>query len=360
MTDGTTDAANVGMRRLRLLLVVSVIAASPVARAAPPGDPLPGLAAAPAGASPGAEASAAAGPSDERTGEPETDARIRREEAPTRRSLVLSAAGTAGIYAALYGWLSLAWFVRTTDSERFQTHDEGWFGEDTYAGGADKLGHAWGNYAMTRGVSQILAYGGWSRRGSVAVAGALSLAFFTFSEIKDGYKIEYGFSYGDMIANATGVGLGVLMELVPELDRRFDFHVSYWPSGDYLARLEADGPFNTPEDYTGQTSLVSYHLGSSEAVLRRASWAEFVDLDVGFRAINYKPVPSDGGERSQELFVGVSINLQAVADSMTGHGVGAGMLHFVTEVYQAPYTTFRVFGVERTGSPPTSLTSATP
>ena len=91
----------------------------------------------------------------------------------TRRSLVLSAAGTAGIYAVLYGWLTMAWYVRTTDADQFATHDEGWFGSDTYAGGADKLGHLWGNYAMTRGVSQILQYGGWGRRGSIATASAI-------------------------------------------------------------------------------------------------------------------------------------------------------------------------------------------
>ena len=82
-------------------------------------------------------------------------------------------------------------------------------------------------------------------------------------------------------------------------------------------------------------------------MLRRASWARFVDATIGYRAVNYKPVPSDGSERSQELFLGVSLNLQAMIDSMTGRGAGAGVLHFVTEIYQAPYTTLRVGGFDR-------------
>ncbi|MBS1120717.1 MAG: hypothetical protein H6Q90_2945 [Deltaproteobacteria bacterium] len=267
---------------------------------------------------------------------------------PTRRSLAVSAAETAGAYGLLYTWVSLAWYVRTTDSETFHLHDEGWFGRTTYAGGSDKLGHGWGNYAMTRGVSQVLQGGGWNRHGSIAVAGGLSLGFFTFSEIKDGYKKEYGFSYGDMISNAIGVGLGMVFELTPALDRRIDLRISYLPSSDYLSRLQQDGPFNTPEDYTGQTFLVAYHLGSIDFVRHRASWARFVDLNLGYQAVNYKPMPVDGGDRTQDLFFGASINLQEMFDSLGHRGAGASVLHFVTEMYQVPYTTLRVGGFRRT------------
>ena len=283
------------------------------------------------------------------------------EAAPpsNRRSKIISAAGTAAIYGALYGWLTAAWWVRTTDSNEFHMHDEGWFGANTYAGGADKLGHGWGNYAMTRGVAQILHYGGWNQTGSAAVAGGLSLAFFTFSEVKDGYKQEYGFSYGDMIANTTGAAMGVVMELVPELDRRVDIRISYKPSSLYLDRLKSDGPFNTPEDYTGQTFLLAYHLGSIDLLQRHASWTRFFDVNLGYAAVNYKPIPTDGRTAQQELFVGGSLNLQAVAASLTGNGAGAGALDFVTEVFQPPYTTLRAGQLDRTGVPepegPTSV-----
>jgi hypothetical protein len=277
---------------------------------------------------------------------------------PTNRSLVLSAAGTAGVYAVLYGWLSLAWYVRTTDAERFAFHDEGWFGEDTYAGGADKLGHLWGNYAMTRGVSRLLRYGGWDRRGSVLVSAGLSLTFFAVSEIKDGYKVEYGFSSGDMIANTAGVALGMLFEFAPPLDRRFDLRMSYLPSDEYLARLKDQGPFNTPEDYSGQTVLVAYHLGSIPGVRRHLGWAQYLDLSIGYRARNYLPLPDDGADRSQDLFAGVSLDVQAMADAITGRGVGARVLHFATELYQPPFTTLRVGGVDRSSPQPVTTAPA--
>ncbi|MBL8620252.1 MAG: DUF2279 domain-containing protein [Myxococcales bacterium] len=326
------------MRRARSLAVLVVVAltTSPV-RAQPPAPPPP-IAAAPSSEPTAVDATAPAPPLD--------------GDHPTNRSLVLSAAGTAGVYAVLYGWLSLAWFVRTTDADHFAFHDEGWFGADTYAGGADKLGHMWGNYAMTRGVSRILQYGGWPRTGSILVAGGLSLGFFTVSEIKDGYKVEYGFSYGDMIANATGVALGVLLEFVPALDRRFDVRMSYLPSDEYLARLEEAGPFNTPEDYSGQTVLVAYHLGSIPAVRARLGWVQYLDLSIGYRARNYLPLPDDGADRSQALFAGISLDVQAMAAAIAGRGVGGRVLDFVTEVYQPPFTTLELGAASRARAQP--------
>ncbi|MBK7071158.1 MAG: DUF2279 domain-containing protein [Myxococcales bacterium] len=347
------------MRRHRslALLVVAALAAPPVlaqpvpARSPPPpAAPIAAVALPPiaAVAPPASAASDAPEPADASApGAPPLDG-----DHPTNRSLVLSAAGAVGIYAVLYGWLSLAWFVRTTDADHFAFHDEGWFGPDTYAGGADKLGHLWGNYAMTRGVSRILQYGGWPRTGSVLVAGGLSLGFFTVSEIKDGYKVEYGFSYGDMIANTAGVALGVLLEFVPALDRRFDVRMSYLPSDEYLARLEEAGPFNTPEDYSGQTVLVAYHLGSIPAVRARLGWVQYLDLSIGYRARNYLPLPDDGADRSQELFAGISLDVQAMAAAIAGRGVGGRVLNFVTEMYQPPFTTLELGAATRASAQP--------
>ena len=75
---------------------------------------------------------------------------------------------------SLYGWLTAAWHTRAEESESFQWHDEGWFGADTYAGGADKIGHGWITYTLTRAVSSMLEYGGWSRRTSLAVGSSLA------------------------------------------------------------------------------------------------------------------------------------------------------------------------------------------
>jgi Predicted periplasmic lipoprotein (DUF2279) len=269
----------------------------------------------------------------------------------------LSLGISAGIFGVLYGYTYMAWYLRSDESPDFHLHDEGWFAVDTYAGGADKIGHAWANYALVRGVSSILEWGGWQKKMALATATGSTMAFFLMSEIKDGYHENYGFSWGDVVMNLTGTGLGVLMELSPEVDRRFDFRVEYWPSKPFRDAIADRGPFNSPEDYSGQRFFLAYHLSSIET-LRESDyfgWSEYMDLAVGFHANHYKPEDTDSGDHEQELFLGVSLNLQTVIDkafapppsSLRKSGTGTRALRFTAEIVQLPYTLIDVGGVSR-------------
>jgi hypothetical protein len=74
----------------------------------------------------------------------------------------------------------------------------------------------------------------------------------------------------------------------------------------------------------------------------------FVDVAVGFHADHYKPDAMDPNPHVQEVYVGVTLNLQRVVDEvLTSQGraatnAGTGMLHFATEVLQVPFTTLRL------------------
>lgn len=48
-------------------------------------------------------------------------------------------AGVTALGAYSWGWCS---------SKKFKFNPEGWFGDNTSSGGADKLGHAFSSYAM--------------------------------------------------------------------------------------------------------------------------------------------------------------------------------------------------------------------
>jgi hypothetical protein len=91
-------------------------------------------------------------------------------------------------------------------------------------------GHAWSNYALVRATSQLLRWGGISRTASLVSSVVLANAFFTLVEVKDGYKPQDGFSWQDYQFNIIGEALGALLKLYPELDRRFDYHLDYFPS----------------------------------------------------------------------------------------------------------------------------------
>ena len=283
-----------------------------------------------------------------------------RWSAATNRSApvehkALSLGIVGGTYGFLWGFTYLAWYLNSEGAPSFHTADEGWFGMDTYAGGADKMGHLWGNYAVVRGVSGILAWGGWSKEVSLLTATGLTLGLFTTTELEDGYREEYGFSWNDMAMNVTGEVFAVLMETSPWLDRRFDFRLEYWPSKPFRQSAAEDGPFNSPEDYTGQRFLLAYHLATI-GPLRESSvlcWTKYLDLSLGFQAAHFKPEDHDTNAHAQDLFAGISVNVQQILDDtiMTGRGprgAGTRAIGFVNEIYQPPYTTLRVGGVGRT------------
>ncbi len=271
---------------------------------------------------------------------------------------VVSASILGGINLGIYAWTYFAWYRPRAKNENLVFLDEGWFGPDTYAGGADKLGHFYANYAFVRGSVAILEAGGWDRTVATALSSAATLAFFTVIEFKDGYHEGYGFSTQDLAANITGVALGALMTEWPALDRAIDVRIQYFPTREFVTELVDEGVVNAAEDYTGQAFLLAYHLGSIKP-LRQSNyfgWTRYFDVVAGYQARNYKPEPTvPGNPREQELFFGITLDMQAVMgawhDSLVGtspgwaNAVAVGGDFF--EYFQLPYTTLKVVGFDR-------------
>jgi hypothetical protein len=253
----------------------------------------------------------------------------------------------AGIYVPLTVWSYFAWYHDVSDLPDFKYGGDGLFGSTTYAGGADKLGHFWVNLALSRGTTQLLRWGGFSHTKSAIAAASLSWAFFFFVEIKDGFYFE--FSPGDVLGNTTGALTSVAMELFPRLDELVDFRMQYFPSSRFRPKL-ANGNVDVAEDYSGQVFHAALHLGALPYVKGSAAadYLRFVDLAVGFHADHYRPLPPDMGpwDRKQELFVGLSLNVQGVVDA-TLHGNWRKAGHGIFEVWQLPYTTLPVAGLSR-------------
>jgi hypothetical protein len=271
-------------------------------------------------------------------------------------------AGSVAIVGAVYGtawtWVSAAWWTRKNASKGFVFLDEGAFGLDTYAGGSDKLGHYYANYLMNRGFAGILEWGGFTRTASIVSSTLLTTAFFSAVEVKDAYHLNYGFSAGDVIANLSGQGTALALMLSPSLDEAISVKLMYFPSSDFFHALSTDGPLNTPEDYTGQTFMLSYHLASLPMVKQEPSLRllRYVDLSLGYGTRNYKPVPKTPTPVKQLLSLGFSINFQALFDDLMldegkAPSPGAQVVHFTNEVYQPPYTRIPFFTWERRGAP---------
>ncbi len=261
------------------------------------------------------------------------------------------------LYAGFWGWAYLAWYRDHPEKDDHDIGKDGWFGVRTYAGGADKLGHAWATMVLARGGTALLDAGGWNRTHAALLSAGLAELLFLGVEWKDYYYYE--FSPGDFTFNTLGALTAVALDLSPRLDELIDFRVEYWPSKQYRYNLtNPDSPcekrmpgqpscsrWNIAEDYSGETYLLALHLGAIRPLreMKYGTWSKFVDVAVGFETRNYKPPPTllggptleDPVIRRQTLFFGVTFNAQGLIDHLlprqsTLRKVGHGVLEVIT------------------------------
>lgn len=212
---------------------------------------------------------------------------------------------TAGIIAAstlavgLYG--NAKWWNEGFNGE-FKAGNEGWFGKNTYAGGADKLGHFYVNYTSTRLFTRAFEWAGNSQSDALTLAAWTMAGTYTAVEVIDGFSKEWSFSKEDAVMNLLGVGAALLLEKKPELDRLVDLRLQYWPSADNDRQFE---PFG---DYSGQTYLIVLKANGMPA-FQNHSLMRYVEFAAGYNARGFSKNPVEEDNRSRNLYVGLSLNL---------------------------------------------------
>jgi len=247
-----------------------------------------------------------------------------------RRNLALIAASSLSI--GLYGWKK--WWDDGFSSH-FSSQNEHWFGQQTYAGGADKLGHFFMNYAGTRLMTKAFNWAGNDPAASLNMAAWLTLGIFTGVEVLDGYAKKWHFSKEDALINAAGVAAGVLLESRPALDKLIDLRILYQPSRENGRRFE---PFG---DQSGQTYLLVAKASGVDA-LRYHPVLRYVEVAVGYRARGYSDVGGrlvEAGTRS--LYAGISLNLSELLGQTIfrqTHGSTQAVAETVLEYVQLPGT----------------------
>jgi hypothetical protein len=228
-----------------------------------------------------------------------------------RDAIVATAIATTAVVGLV------AWWRRGFDTE-FDVAHEGWFGANTYAGGIDKLGHAFSFYAGTRLMTRGLGWAGVPHGESLALAGGLALGLGLGIEVLDGLARggTHGFSWNDMAMNAAGTGLAWLAESRPGFDRWWAFRWRYAPGGD-------------PER--------SYDRHQYYAVLRLSGWRalgashplRYVELLAGYGARGFggdAPAGTAGStdDRERSLYVGIGLNLTELLERTAWRGDAAG------------------------------------
>ena len=199
-----------------------------------------------------------------------------------------------------------------------------WQDDWRYALGADKLGHAIMPYIGTDLYRQGLEWTGLDRTTSLWIAASLSWGYTTYVEVRDGFSQEWGFSWGDMIANSLGIGWRVAEGYLPAMER-VRFKVSYWASDAYRAGLYG----SIIDDYES-----TYHWASfdPELFLPDAwgdAWPDWLNLSLGHTVEGV--VDYDGS--GQHL---LHLSLDLDTEGLPGEGAFWGWLKRTLNYYHFP------------------------
>ncbi|MEX0968324.1 MAG: DUF2279 domain-containing protein [Bacteroidia bacterium] len=138
----------------------------------------------------------------------------------------------------------------------------------------DKYGHAYVAYYESSIGYNSLRWAGLDKKKALIWGGSLGLLLQTPVEIFDGLYEGYGFSWGDMAANAAGAGLFVGQELLWDEQRmRLKFSFQRSDYADHRSGiLGENGLQSLFLDYNGPTYWLSANLASLTATDRIPGW----------------------------------------------------------------------------------------
>ena len=191
---------------------------------------------------------------------------------PRRNAVIISEAALAGI--TLIG-LNELWY---SDFERSKFHT---INDNNEWLQMDKVGHVFSAYQMGRFGAELLNWSGVSKKDQLIYGATLGFGFLTAVELLDGYSEEWGFSWGDVLAIASGTGLYVGQELLWNEQRialKFSFHETN------CADLNPDKLGDTTseqvlKDYNGQTYWLSFNIHS---FFKQSKIPKWFNIAVGY------------------------------------------------------------------------------
>lgn len=176
----------------------------------------------------------------------------------------------------------------------------------------DKFGHFTDAYFVSDLSSKAYRWSGISGSSSVWFGALTGWLWLLQIEISDGFMAEWGFSWGDMLANTLGSGFFVLQQFNYEalggIHPKFSWHKSdAWKEGRYYR-----DPGGLIEDYEGMTFWLAvnfHHYFPDSWKKDYPEWLAPLGLAVGYGAKGIAGNPWGG---RKEIFIGLDIDLRKI------------------------------------------------
>ena len=147
----------------------------------------------------------------------------------------------------------------------------------------DKAGHVFSAYQAGRFGAEMLEWSGSSTKNKRLYGATLGFSFLTLVEIMDGFSAEWGASYGDVLANASGTALYIGQDVLWNEQRivpKFSYHQTVYPSA-RPGTLGKSWNEQILKDYNGQTYWLSANISSFIPNTKIPKW---LNLAVGYGA----------------------------------------------------------------------------
>ncbi|MDH4468228.1 MAG: DUF2279 domain-containing protein [Bacteriovoracaceae bacterium] len=212
------------------------------------------------------------------------------------------------LFFAAYGILFWDWGT----VNGFRMRDEGWFGRNTYAGGADKFAHMYSHFVINRASYDFYRSNGLSHESALKNSFILASTVGLLIEVGDGIS-HYGFAVNDLISDMAGVGLGYLLNSHPYLDELIGFQLYWWNN---TKDPEHKGKkFNDPvDDYNNQKYIFNIRFAAIP-FLRSNYLTRYLNFDLGMYSRGTNATADSPQNSTRTLYVGFSLNLtQALQD----------------------------------------------
>ena len=221
----------------------------------------------------------------------------------------------AGMYGLSMTWLYTQWY-RDYPGSSFHFFDDNREWELM-----DKYGHLWDAYNISKPLMKCYSWSGYDEKKATLFGTGITFLFLTTVETFDGFSEQWGFSGGDMLANAGGLALFAGQQLTWHEQRivlKYSFNQTKFSQ--YNPKLLGSKlPENILKDYNGLTYWLTVNPRS---FFKTSSFPKWLSIAIGFGAegmtggdINPKTV--DGKsipafERYRQYYLSIDFDLARI------------------------------------------------
>ncbi len=216
-----------------------------------------------------------------------------------KRAVIITESVGAGI--ALIG-LNQLWYADYPRSNfHFYNDNDQWLQ-------MDKMGHTFSSYYIGKMGMDALAWSGESKKNQLIYGATLGFAFLTVIEVFDGFSEEWGFSVGDVVANAAGTGILIGQELLWHEQRfqlKYSFHQTdnpqYWEE-----TLGQDLLQQSLKDYNGQTYWLSVNIWS---FFKNSNFPKWLNFAIGYGIEGYD---GSNSKKYRQFYSSIDVDLTKI------------------------------------------------